>query len=72
MSKKDSKFKGVSDNHLSRHINRKIARVSRPSFKMIGDWRREWKGEYGSFQEFKKMKERKWRQENRNRRKSKK
>ena len=40
MSKKDGKFKGVSDNYLSRHINRKIGRVSRPSLKMIGDWRK--------------------------------
>jgi|TARA_B100001964_G_C14241928_1_gene605450 hypothetical protein len=69
MSKKDSKFKGVNDNYLSREINHNKGR-GRPTFKMIGDWRREWKGEYGSFQEFKKMKERKWRQENRNRRKS--
>ena len=44
---------------------------------MIGDWRREYNDlesyvGIGGFLEFKRMKERKWRQENRNRRKSKK
>ena len=71
MSTKDSKYKGVSDNYLSRHINRGVSR-GRPSFKMIGDWLREWTGECGSRQEFKKMKEREWRQANRKKRNKKK
>ena len=71
MSKKDSKFKGVNDNYLSREINRKKG-IGKPSLKLIGEWRREWNGEYGRygcFDVFKKMKSKEWRKENRNRRK---
>ena len=70
MSKKDSKFEGVNDNFLSREINSKKG-IGKPSFELIGDWRREYNalGYLCTFEDFKKMKTKAWRKENRKRRK---